>query len=335
MRADPRADRKALAVWLKARQSAWQSLARQVLADRERAAPESQAVLALASGFRQVVADLALARTVLPGSGLTRQLEELALRLHRIVYRAPRNAREDLLGLFAYEIGPLMRRLAGKLLVVTLWFSGTAIAAWWLVSHNLELIGLFASEQMIEGVERGEIWTDGLLNVVPSSVLSLSIFTNNLVVTLFCASLGTLYGAGTLYIVGINGLMLGGLFAFTAHYGMAERLFQFIVPHGMVELSVIMVAGAAGMGIGEALARPGSLPRALAFRRAVHEASRVLMVCAPFLLGAGLIEGYASPDPGLSPAARLAIGIAYELVFILVLSGGLSAVHRRYRGPRR
>ena len=55
-------------------------------------------------------------------------------------------------------------------------------AGWWLVATYPELAGLFASAEMIEKVRAGELWTDDLLNVMPSSLLSVSIFTNNVVV---------------------------------------------------------------------------------------------------------------------------------------------------------
>ena len=83
-----------------------------------------------------------------------------------------------------------------------------------LVHRYPELIALFASPDLIASVESGKLWTQGLLNVVPSSVLSVQILANNIVVSLFAYCLGFLFGLGTLYILGLNGLMLGAVFAF-------------------------------------------------------------------------------------------------------------------------
>ena len=130
-----------------------------------------------------------------------------------------------------------------------------------------ELINLFASPDLIATVERGELWTEGLLNVVPSSVLSLQILTNNIVVSLFAYCAGFLFGLGTFYIVGLNGLMLGAIFAFTRQHGLDDELFRFIVAHGCVELSVMVLSGAAGAAVGEALIRPDhAQPRRSRFR---------------------------------------------------------------------
>jgi uncharacterized membrane protein SpoIIM required for sporulation len=170
---------------------------------------------------------------------------------------------------------------------------------------------------------RGELWTDDLLNVFPSSLLALQIFTNNIAVSLFALCLGVLYGLGTIYIIGMNGLMLGGVFALTAQHGMARRLFEFVCAHGFVELSVICVAGAVGASLGEALARPGHLTRAAAFQAATARGARLMLICAVFLVGAGVIEGYVSPDPSFALGERLAIGLVYWLLFLLVLTGAL------------
>ena len=84
--------------------------------------------------------------------------------------------------------------------------------------------------------------------MVPSSVLSVQILTNNIVVSLFAYCLGFLFGLGTLYILGLNGLMLGAMFAFVGQHGLAGALFRFVVAHGCVELSVMCLSGAAGAG---------------------------------------------------------------------------------------
>ena len=92
---------------------------------------------------------------------------------------------------------------------------------------------------MINGVERGRLWTDGLLNVAPSSLLSVGILSNNIAVSLLAFCVGVLFGLGTFYIIAMNGLMLGGIFAFTHQHGLADELFRFVIAHGVVELSVI------------------------------------------------------------------------------------------------
>jgi len=147
--------------------------------------------------------------------------------------------------------------------------------------------------------------------------------TNNITVSIFAFSLGAFYGLGTLYIITLNGLMLGGVFAFTAQYGLNDELFKFIIAHGVVELSVICIAGAMGLKLGEALLRPGTRSRQQAFRQATSDAGKVLLVALPFLVVAGLIEGYISPDPQFDLSFRIVVGVTSGLIFWLLLIFGL------------
>ena len=83
---------------------------------------------------------------------------------------------------------------------------------------------LVASEQMIATVEGGNLWTDDILNVVPSSMLSVQILANNVTVSLFAYAVGIIFGLGTFYIIALNGLMIGGIFAFTYQHHLAMKL---------------------------------------------------------------------------------------------------------------
>ena len=129
--------------------------------------------------------------------------------------------------------------------------------------------------------------------------------------------------------------MLGAVFAFTAQHDLALRLFNFVVPHGLVELSVICIAGAAGMGLGEALVRPGEQTRREAFQAASARIGKLLVPCALLLVGCGFIEGYVSPDPTFPLASRLVIGVGYWLLMIAALRGDLFGRSSHTRRSRR
>ncbi len=307
--------------WLENRTGLWQRVedALPRLEDRKPVAAEElrDAVLF----YPEIARDLAIARRAAPQSRVTSYLESVYLRLYRALFRPPRNAGDDLLHYLTRDIPEITRGLRWQIASVTAGFIIAAVLGWLLVWHNPEMASLFASEAMITTVQSGKLWTDGLLNVTPASVLSVGILTNNIVVALTTMALGSLYGLGTIYIIGVNGLMLGSIFAFTAHYGMAGRLFEFVLAHGVVELSVIFVAGAIGFSIGESLARPGLQSRGQAFRNASQRGVRLMVVCSIFLVGAGFIEGYVSPNPDFGMTARGSIGFGYWLLFLLALSG--------------
>ena len=320
-------EQQALAAWLEQRIDGWREL-EQLFNTRDRKSDDIGEARRIVSGFHMLASDLSLARRTLPGSRIHGWLEAMFLRGHQLIFRAPGNTLLRIRDIYAFESPALMRSMSKLLIATGSLFIAAIACGWLLITLYPDLATLFASTDMINRVQSGELWTEGLLNIMPSSLLSLSLMTNNITVSIFAFSLGAFYGLGTLYIITLNGLMLGGVFAFTAQYGLDGELFKFIIAHGVVELSVICIAGAMGLKLGEALLRPGTQTRQQAFRRATGDAGKVLLVAVPFLVSAGLIEGYISPDPQFDLSFRILVGASSGLVFWLLAVFGLPWVRR-------
>ncbi len=320
-------EQQALGAWLEQRIPAWREL-ESLFKTRDIKSDDSSEARNIISGFHMLVSDLSLARQAIPGSRIHNWLEAMFLRGHQLIFRAPANTLLRVRDIVAFESPALIRDMSNLLLYTIVLFIGSILCGWLLISVFPDLTTLFASTEMINRVQSGELWTDGLLNIMPSSLLSLSLMTNNITVSIFAFSLGAFYGLGTLYIITLNGLMLGGVFAFTAQYGLNDELFKFIIAHGVVELSVICIAGAMGLKLGEALLRPGTRSRQQAFRQATSDAGKVLLVAVPFLVVAGLIEGYISPDPQFGLSIRIMVGVISGILFWLLLIFGLPWLKR-------
>ncbi|HEU4517136.1 MAG TPA: stage II sporulation protein M [Steroidobacteraceae bacterium] len=312
--------------WLGRRVDTWKAIEGQLEGFSRGQKQDVDDVNAVIDGYRTLARDLSIARRVLPGSRATRFLESCYRRAHGLIARPAYSLTADLRRLFVVDVPATTRRLAPYLAAVTSLFVLSGAAGAWLISTYPELVTLFASEAMIETVESGKLWTDSLFNVVPSSIASGGIIANNISVTLFAYCVGVIFGLGTFYIVAVNGLMLGGIFAFTHGHGLSFRLFEFVVAHGPVELTTICLAGAAGMLLGESLIRPRGASRAESFAAAVSFTSRYVIFCAILLLGAGIIEGFVSLDPSYPFASRAVIGGASLFIAAAAATGIL------YRG---
>jgi len=311
------------AAWIKARAPGWQSLAAEAASAPYRSRATVDGALRTLQTYRVLARNLANARQLLPGSFLTGALESACATLHVAIGRPPRFGRARLLTLFRDDIPAAAASIRTTVLWIAALLVASTLAGWWLVSTYPTLVSIIASDRMIDGVEHGHLWTDQLFNIAPPELLSARIFSNNVVVTLGAFCSGILFGLGAVYMISFNGLMLGGLLAFTHQHGLAHGLVRFILAHGPVELSVICLAGAAGTALGESLIRPKLATRAESLRRRAAELGPLLVACALLLLGSGLIEGFISPSPRFSIPFRLAVGLGYWTLMLLLLTGRL------------
>jgi uncharacterized membrane protein SpoIIM required for sporulation len=151
------------------------------------------------------------------------------------------------------------------------------------------------------------------------------IFTNNIRVTLVAFAGGISGGIITAAVLLFNGVLLGTVAGLAWGAGNGRPFFELVVAHGVLELSCIVVAGAAGLRLGWALVDPGRLPRVLSLRR---EAERTLLIAvgtAPWLVVAGLVEGFLTPS-GLGLGNAIAIGAFLGTVYwsLLLWRGALT-----------
>jgi uncharacterized membrane protein SpoIIM required for sporulation len=162
---------------------------------------------------------------------------------------------------------------------------------------------------MMDTIDRREMWTHSVLTVQPLAASAIT--TNNLTVSFTTFALGITV-IGTVWMMLLNGLLLGVVGAATWRAGMAVSLWSFVAPHGVLELPAIFIAGGAGLEIARGMLFPGVLPRRAALAAAGGRASRLLLGSIPLLLIAGTIEGFFSPTA--APA-----GMKF---FLAVLLGG-------------
>lgn len=319
------ADDSEAAVWVRAHASQWQSLAAEAAAAARGAQPTVDEALHTLRTYRALARHLATVRSMLPGGVLAVVLERTCAGLHTIINRPPPLTRARWARLFRDDIPAAAAAVRPIALWLAALLAASACAGWWLINTYPELVSLIASPQMIDGVEHGHLWTYQILHLGPPAMLSARIFSNNIVVTLGAFCFGILFGLGAFYMIAVNGLMLGGLLAFTHQHGLGLGLLKFILAHGPVELSVMCLAAAAGTALGEAVIRPAAETRSASLRRRAEELGPLLVACALLLLGSGLIEGFISPRAQVSIPVRLVLGLGYWTLMMRWLSGRLVA----------
>ena len=138
------------------------------------------------------------------------------------------------------------------------------------------------------------MWTHSVVTIKP--LASSGIMTNNLSVAFSTFALGITAGIGTIWMLAVNGVLIGVIGAATWKAGMALQLWSFVAPHGVLELPAIFISGGAGLEIARGLLFPGFLPRRQSLAQAGGRGARLLLGTIPMLVVAGVIEGFFSPS---------------------------------------
>lgn len=279
--------------------------------------------------YRETSSDLALARREYPRAPVVGYLNGLVVEAHGLVYRARRRGENPLIAFFAREFPATFRRHAPAVLLAFLAFILPAVLAYALVLRSPAAEAVLVPpgfDARIADVRRTGRWAD--MSASESSLAASTIMTNNVRVAITAFAGGIGLGLLSLFVLAFNGLSLGAVAAAAQSGGVGLALWSFVSPHGWIELTVIFIAGGAGLLIGKAVLLPGLLSRRDAIVAAAQEAVRLLLGGAALLVVAGTIEGFVSPS--LLPEG---FKIAFGALTGLTLFSYLGFAGRTRAGP--
>jgi uncharacterized membrane protein SpoIIM required for sporulation len=199
------------------------------------------------------------------------------------------------------------------------WWVSTALASLGLAAammlyikdHPAKLTQVVSSDQVRQLVDHD--FSD-YYRAHPAQSFAAQVWTNNAVVAALAIFLGVTV-VGTLWALAENVINLGVVGGAMLGAGKANVFFGLILPHGILELTAVFIAGGVGLRTGWAWIAPGPLPRA----RSLAQAGRASAVVAVGLVGvlfvSGVIEAFVTPS-GLPTAARISIGGLAEAAFL-------------------
>jgi len=164
----------------------------------------------------------------------------------------------------------------------------------------------------------------------PSQNFATQVFLNNIRVGFLAFAAGILLCVVTAALLVWNGANVGVAGGLFTSVGQGDKFWGLILPHGMLELSAVVVAGAAGLRIGWAIIDPGDRPR---FNALVDEARRMGAVLVGLVLAfmlAAMVEGFVTGRPW-STSVRIGIGAAVFLGFWGSTIVAIRRIHRERR----
>ena len=262
--------------------------------------------------YRQTAADLSVVRDDPGAADLARYLNTLLGRAHNLVYAGGAAPRRGIIHFYTRVFPAVFRdtlpyTLTAFALFVAGFLGGAAIT--W---GDPAFARLLLAAPMLDTIERGEMWTHPIVGIKP--LASSAIATNNLSVSFAVFAGGILGGIGTVYMMLLNGVLIGVIGVACHRAGLSVALWSFVAPHGSLELPAIFIAGGAGLLLARGVLAPGFLSRRDALVEAAAVAVRLVLGVVPLLVVAGVIEGFLSPTD-VPPSTKFAVGAS---MFVLL-----------------
>ncbi|HCU34736.1 MAG TPA: hypothetical protein DGT21_04595 [Armatimonadetes bacterium] len=290
--------------------------------------------------YRQAASHLAVARTREYDPDIVAYLNQLLGRAHGVMHGRRRRRRLRPGYFFGVEVPASFKQCRWYFLIClsvmvccgTLAGIATSRDAGWAEVFMSPMFRQRLEQFMQEQETPGEYFGD-TADVFGGWGFAGFLMTHNIKVALTCFALGPTFGLGTLYMLTVNSLMIGSFLGLGALNGKLLVMGAVVVPHGVIELSAILLASAAGLRFGYALINPGDLRRGDALMIAGHQSVRLAVGTIPVFVLAGLIEGLISPmeaGPLASNIARYAIGILAGLALYAWLLWGDVILRHRY-----
>jgi uncharacterized membrane protein SpoIIM required for sporulation len=187
----------------------------------------------------------------------------------------------------------------------------TFVMMWWLLDHP-DVEQTLLSPRDVDRLVNHDF--SGYYSQYAAGHFAAQVWTNNVWVAALCLALGVL-GLPVLYLLFQNIANLAIIGSIMTRHGHAAEFWGLILPHGMLELTAVFVAGGVGLRLFWSWVEPGDLTRARSFAREGRTAATVALGLVGVLAVSGVIEAFVTPSP-LPTWARIAIGVLAEATFL-------------------
>ena len=279
--------------------------------------------------FRELCADLALARSRMYGPAITERLNGLVIRGYELIYRTRRDGLRNAARFVAVDFPRTVRREWRLFWLCSLVFWLPFFAMMLSARHDIGWIqAVLGSDGM---VRMEEMYSDKsgqtarLREEYGSNFMMFCFYIyNNVAIDFRIFAGGMLAGLGTVFFLVFNGLYLGAAAGYVNHAGDPESFWTFVAGHSSFELLGMVVAGMAGLRLGMAILHPGRLPRVRALVEASKKALPLICCAALMTFLAAVVEGFWSArdlPSGLKYSVGIAGWFAHALYFGLAGRG--------------
>ena len=272
----------------------------------------------LADRFIQITDDLAFAKTFYPESKTTAYLNALAAGLHQSIYKNKKENVNRFTSFWKYELPLLFQTYQKQLLYSFIFFLIFSLMGALSAKYDQSFVRLILGDGYVDMTEANIAKNDPFAVYKQDNefLMFLLIGGNNIYVSLITFVSGIFASVGTVYFLFQNGLMMGSFqyFFFSKNLGLASVLVIWI--HGVLEISSIIIAGGAGLVLGNALLFPKTFTRLQSVKRGAKDGMKIAIGLVPIFITAAFFESYITRHTEMPVWLSTSI-LTMSLIFIL------------------
>ena len=260
--------------------------------------------------YQKTAQNLSYSQTYFPNDEVTQYLNGLVSKSHNLLYKDQVSSFKQIRHFFSTKfIGLLVEQWKFVVVAMILFIIGAVGSFIAVMNDPLHIYAILPAE-IAQGVNPDHLGEGN--GAVDSSLMSASIMTNNIKVAIFAFAGGITFGLVTVYLLVYNGILIGALAALFWHHEKSYDFWAYIVPHGMIELTAIFIAGGAGLLMGYKLFVPGQYTRGFQLKHHAKRSVQLLLGTLPLFVIAGVIEGFITP-------AAISLEAKYIVAFLTVI----------------
>jgi uncharacterized membrane protein SpoIIM required for sporulation len=272
----------------------------------------------LAELFIELTDDLSYSRTFYPQSKTTQYLNSLTAKIHQSIYKTKRERKERFVQFWKYEAPLLFYKHRKEILFSFLIFFIAIIIGVLSSAGDSGFVRLILGDSYVnmtlENIDKGDPMA--VYKKMNGVDMFLGITFNNIRVAFLAFMMGLIFSFGTAWILLRNGIMLG---AFQYFFHIHNLLFDSVLViwiHGTLEISAIIISGAAGLTLGNSFLFPGTYSRRQSFMIGSREGLKMIVSLIPIFIIAGFLESFVTRHTGMPVYASLTI-ILSSLAFVI------------------
>lgn len=248
----------------------------------------------LADRFIAITDDLAYAKTFYPESKTTAYLNKLAAGFHHTIYKNRKENSNRFLLFWKFELPLLFKRYHKEILWSFLFFMTFFFVGMISAKYDDTFVRLIMGDAYIDmttaNIAKGDPF--GVYKDKSTFGMLYGIASNNLYITVVTYVTGLFFSLGTVFILFKNGIMLGAFEYFFISKGLGLQSVLVVFIHGTLEISAIIIAGGAGLVLGNSILFPKTYTRMVSMMRGAKHGIKIIVGILPIVVVAAIFESF-------------------------------------------